>query len=214
MKKIALLTIVSFICLQSFAQVTYRKVPEVTQPIVPYDSLQNIPVTHINSLFGHKILCLNKSNFRSSINIFSNIDESKVVNKQFEILDGKRNEKDHKIWLTLISDTDTVFYYLDNNSVENPSFITLEYFDKQSKIYTGKKFKLRFPEEFKELNTGVIKLFSDKETFVCTGSTIIEDNKKLIPSLILKSGNGDEIYTPIKGFEVTTANNIGLFTIE
>jgi hypothetical protein len=210
MKTITLLSVVSFICLQSFAQVTYRKVPETTQPIAPYDSLMNIPITGSRSLIGQKVLVL--SSFRFHKTMDSNSPEENIIRKEFEIKDIQRSKNNLFVWLTLVTPVDTIFHEL--HGAESKSFVTVGYFEKQTKIYTGKKFKLIFPEEFKELNTEIIKKFDTKERFVCTGSTIIQEGKKLIPALTLKSSNGDEIYTPIKGFEVTTANSIQLFIIE
>lgn len=196
------------------AQVTYRSIPAVTQPVAPYDSLENIPQMHVKSLYGQQILVLGKGAFHPAINSFAPIDEARILKKQFEVVGAERNEKNRQVWLILASGIDTVYYQLTGASLESPSFVTIGYFEKQAKIYTGKKFKLRMPGEFKEINTGIIKQVSDKETFVCTGSSIIEEGKKLIPALTLESSNGDEIYTPIKGFEATTANSIQLFTIE
>jgi hypothetical protein len=214
MKTITLLSAIVFTASLASAQVTYRTIPEATQPVALYDSLENIPATHVKSLYNQKILALKKSNFYPKMDSFSSLEETSIVNKQFNILKAKRNEKRRETWLILAAGTDTIYYQLTNNSIENPSFITIGYFEKQAKTYTGKKFTLKLPEEFKELNAGIIKQFSGKETFICTGSTVIQDGKKLIPALTLKSSKGDEIYTPIKGFEVTTANNIQLFTIE
>lgn len=214
MKKITLLTAVLLICLQSFAQVNYRKVPEVTQPIAAYDSLQNIPYQSIKSLFGHKVLILDTINFHPGMDSFKYNRTTSIVNKQFDVFSVKRNERRRESWLVLTSGSDTAYYKLTNGSIENPSFITLGYFEKQTELYTGKKFKLNLPEEFKELNTGIIRKFDGKVLFICAESSIIEEGKKLIPALILKAANGDEIYTPLKGFEITSGNSIQLFTIE
>lgn len=197
MKTIALLTVVSFIWLQSFAQAAY-------------DSLTNVPVNNIKSLYGQKVIILNENNFHPKMDVFSK-NEANILKKQYEVITAKRDNKNPRVWLILTSSNDSLFCPVGSGKI---GFITVGYLEKQTKLYTGKKFKLNLPGEFKELNTGIINKFDEKEQFVCSGSTIIEEGKSLIPALILKSAKGVVIYTPIKDFDITSTNSIQLFTIE
>ncbi len=214
MKQLTTLSAFLIIAVVSTAQLSYRSVPSAPEHIAAYDSLENIPQASLKSLYGQMVLILDTTYFHPEANSFAPIRRDDIVDKQFEVVSAQRDKKRRQIWIVMAAKTDTVYYQVNSNSLEYPTFVTMGYYEKQKQLYTGRSLQLRFMGEFKDLNTGSKKPFGSDVNFTCAGTSIIKDGEDLIPSIVLRSTQGDEIAVPIKGFETTTSNTINLFSVE
>lgn len=209
MKTITLI-ISLFISLMAYSQVSYRQVPETKTTIPVYDSLSNIPAESIKSFYGHDALILDNYHFYDT----ANVNGTKVTNIIKSIYTVVEVFRDGPLWIHMQNKTGDVYYGLNENSLDNPSFIMLEYYEKQKQLKLNKNFKLRSAEEFKELNTGTVKSFGADQEFTCTDITILEEGKQLIPSYILSTSTGEEIGVPLKGFNINSSRSVNQFDIQ
>lgn len=212
MKTITLI-ISLFIGLMAFSQVSYRKAPQAKTNIAAYDSLQNIPSRSIETIYGHNALVLDYFYFYETPNVYGVKAVNTPINTVYTVIEVF-SDKTQQQWIHFENETGSIYYRLTNDSHARPSFIMLEYYEKQKQLKLNKQFTLRSAEEFKELNTGKVKSYAAKQEFTCTDITILEEGKQLIPSYILRTATGEEIAVPLKSFEINSARSVNQFDIQ
>ncbi|MFV0506740.1 MAG: hypothetical protein ACK5L5_08540 [Bacteroidales bacterium] len=219
MKQLSTLLILLSISTLASAQVTYRQAPKGRE-VLSYDSLTNMPDRKIGRMAGYDMLILSNQMFYSQPDSRTNaVDYTNYKLKEDikqQTYTFKRvfaNEKRHEVWITFANATDSVFYQVTEGSLENPSFLTLAFFEKQKECI-GKIFTPNTQIEYTELNSGEIRKYDTDIAFTCTELTIMEEEGYLIPSYILKSPKGDEIAVPLRDFERNSSKYVGRFVIE
>lgn len=200
--------------LMAYSQVSYRKAPETIEVITPYDSLHNVPLKNIKSFYGHDALILDLAHFYTTPDSDGTKPTEDIINKTYQVIEVIKDATATKQWIHLLSGTTNLYYQVSRHSIEKPSFIMLEYYEKQKQLKLNKQFKILTTVEFKELNTGIMTSFNQCNKFTCVDITILEDGNKLIPSYIIRNQAGEEIGVPLKGFDIISSRSVNRFDIQ
>ncbi|MCT4645558.1 MAG: hypothetical protein N4A74_11285 [Carboxylicivirga sp.] len=198
--RIALITILSLLAYTAQSQAVY-------------DSLTNIPPTKISCLVGQSATIVEVNELYPAKQWTNKLSDASLINKQYTIANIEADKSRPQVWITLVSNNDTIYYRLTKANMKHAPFMVNGYFEKQKQLFLDKQLKLKIDYEYTEVKSGKVLSFTTADTFNCTGLCMADSSGELVPSYILKNTEGETINVPLKGFETTATNTIDRFIL-